>query len=29
MLARHPGPALTVCSWAERSHLDGAFDELP
>jgi len=29
VLARHPGPALTVCSWAERSHLDGAFDELP
>lgn len=28
VLARHPGPALTVCSWAERDHLDEAIDEL-
>jgi 2,3-bisphosphoglycerate-dependent phosphoglycerate mutase len=28
VLARHPGPALTVSSWAERSHLDDALDEL-
>jgi len=29
VLARHPGPVLTVCSWAECDHLDEAADELP
>lgn len=28
VLARYPGPALTVCSWAEDQHLDEAIDEL-
>ncbi len=26
--ARHPGPAFTVCSWAERQHLDEPLDEV-
>ncbi|HXY05798.1 MAG TPA: histidine phosphatase family protein [Burkholderiaceae bacterium] len=28
VLARNPGPALTVCSWAERQHLDEPIDEV-
>ncbi len=28
VLARNPGPELSVSSWAERGHLDGALDEI-
>jgi len=28
VLGRYPGPAFTVCSWAEDQHLDEAIDEL-